>query len=71
MSSNPHFVSTFQSQPAMGFSQLQYLQDRVETLETQLQNAIAASLKKEAYANTLETDLEHIILQLKRLEVVK
>ncbi len=51
--------------------QLQYLQDRVTTLEDQLQKAIAVAVKKEAYANTLASDLEHIIIQLSRLEIVK
>ena len=50
---------------------LQCLQNRITTLETQLQKAIAFSHKKEAYANTLASDLEHIISQLQRLEVVK
>lgn len=50
---------------------LQCLQNRVETLESQLQKALAYSVKKEAYANTLASDLEHIIVQLQRLDVVK
>lgn len=57
-------------QPAITV-QLQYLQSRVATLETQLEQAIAYAVKKEAYANTLAADLEHIIIQLKRLEIVK
>ena len=36
---------------------LQCLQNRIETLETQLQKALANSQKKEAYAHTLESDL--------------
>lgn len=50
---------------------LQCLQNRIETLENQLQKALANSQKKEAYANTLESDLEHIIVQLQRLDLVK
>lgn len=50
---------------------LQCLQHRVTTLETQLEKALANSVKKEAYANTLASDLEHIIVQLQRLDVVK
>lgn len=52
-------------------SELQYLHMRVASLEAQLQQAIANTIKKEAYANTLATDLEHIIIQLRRLEIVK
>lgn len=51
--------------------QLQNLQTRINTLESQLEQTIAHSRKKEAYANTLATDLEHIIIQLKRLEVIR
>lgn len=51
--------------------QLQFLQTKVNSLEHQLQQALATSKKREAYANTLASDLEHIIIQLKRLEVVK
>jgi hypothetical protein len=51
--------------------QLAYLQTRVATLETRLQQSIANTIKKEDYVNKLALDLEHIILQLQRLEVVK
>ena len=51
--------------------QLEYLQTRVATLETRLQQSIANTIKKEDYVNKLALDLEHIILQLQRLEVVK
>ena len=47
---------------AFDFSKLQYLQSRVEHLESQLKEALAYSAKKEAYANTLEEDLEHLHL---------
>jgi len=60
-----------EAQHAAPLLQLQFLQTRVSTLEDQLQQALATSKKREAYANTLAIDLEHIIIQLKRLEVVK
>lgn len=50
---------------------LQCLQNRITVLESQLQKALVNSQKKEAYANTLESDLEHIIVQLQRLDLVK
>lgn len=53
------------------FIQLQWLQTKVASLEDQLNQTIAFSKKKEALANTLATDLEHIIGQLQRLEVVR
>ncbi len=59
------------AQPIPPVVELQFLQNRITVLEDQLQQAIAHSKKKEAYANTLATDLEHIIIQLKRLEIVK
>jgi len=52
-------------------TQLAYLQTRVATLETRLQQSIANTIKKENYVNQLALDLEHIISQLQRLEVVK
>ncbi len=51
--------------------QLKNLQTRITSLESQLEQTIQHSRKKEAYANTLASDLEHIIIQLKRLEVVQ
>jgi len=59
------------TQQAVSLIQLQFLQTKVNSLEDQLQQALATSKKREAYANTLAVDLEHIILQLNRLEVVK
>jgi len=53
------------------FIQLQWLETKVASLEDQLNKTIAFSKKKEALANTLATDLEHIIGQLQRLEVVR
>ena len=53
------------------FIQLQWLQSKVASLEDQLQQSTAFSKKKEAYANTLASDLEHIIGQLQRLEIVR
>lgn len=64
MSINAHEITT-------PFIQLEWLQSKVASLEDQLQKAIAFSKKKEAYANTLATDLEHIIGQLQRLEIVR
>lgn len=51
--------------------QLQNLQTRINSLENQLEQTLAHSKQKEAYANTLASDLEHIITQLKRLEVIR
>jgi len=50
--------------------ELQYLQNRVATLETRLQQAITNSSKKDDYVNKLTMDLEHIIMQLQRLELI-
>jgi len=73
MSAAPQFtiVETFEAQHPTVKIKLEYLENRVTTLEDQLQRAIAHAGKKEAYANTLASDLEHIIIQLQRLEVVK
>ena len=64
-------LPVFEMNQGASFSLLESLQNRIETLETQLKKAIHQSNKKEAYANTLESDLEHIISQLQRLEIVK
>lgn len=73
MSSNLQTVptDTFDTTHLVSSVLLQCLQNRVTTLEGQLQKALVNSQKKEAYANTLATDLEHIIVQLQRLDVVK
>jgi len=73
MSSNvqPIAVDTLDTTHLVSSVLLQCLQNRVTTLESQLQKALANSQKKEAYANTLESDLEHIIVQLQRLDLVK
>lgn len=76
MSSAPHLtivkpIIEMDSTKPGAIIQLEYLRNRVATLENQLERAIAHSRKKEAYATTLESDLEHIITQLQRLEVVK
>ncbi|HXH55460.1 MAG TPA: hypothetical protein VNK03_06955 [Gammaproteobacteria bacterium] len=64
-------VDTFDATHLVSSVLLQCLQSRVTTLESQLQKALANSQKKEAYANTLASDLEHIIVQLQRLDLVK
>ena len=73
MSSNAQLmtVETFDTTHLVSSVLLQCLQNRVTTLEGQLQQALANAQKKEAYANTLESDLEHIIVQLQRLDLVK
>jgi hypothetical protein len=73
MSSNlqPIAVDSFDTSHLVSSVLLQCLQNRVTTLESQLQKALAHSQKKEAYANTLASDLEHIIVQLQRLDLVK
>lgn len=63
--------TTFNTSHLVSSVLLQCLQNRVTTLENQLEKALAYSVKKEAYANTLASDLEHIIVQLQRLDVVK
>lgn len=63
--------TTFNTSHLVSSVLLQCLQNRVATLENQLEKALAYSVKKEAYANTLASDLEHIIVQLQRLDVVK
>ena len=64
-------VNAFDTTHLVSSVLLQCLQNRVTTLENQLQKALANSQKKEAYANTLESDLDHIIIQLQRLDLVK
>jgi len=59
------------AQGQMEMNGLEYLQTRVASLESRLQQAIATSIKKEDYVNKLSIDLEHIIMQLQRLEIVK
>ncbi len=73
MSSNlkPIAVDALETTQLVSSVLLQCLQTRIETLENQLQKALANSQKKEAYAHTLESDLEHIIVQLQRLDLVK
>lgn len=76
MSSAPHLtivkpLVTIDSIKVEASIQLEYLRNRIATLENQLERAIAHSRKKESYATRLESDLEHIITQLQRLEVVK
>lgn len=61
----------YSSQESALPTQLEYLQNRVTSLETRLQQAIASSVKKDDYVNKLTIDLEHIIMQLQRLQVVK
>ena len=62
---------SIEAQQANSLIELQLLQNKIAYLEDQLKQTIIHSKKKEAYTNTLESDLEHIIVQLKRLEVVR
>lgn len=68
---NPIAVDALETTQLVSSVLLQCLQNRIETLENQLQKALTNSQRKEAYAHTLESDLEHIIVQLQRLDLVK
>ncbi len=71
MLSNSQVLTAQYSVVGAQINSLEYLQNRVTSLESRLQQAIVNSVKKEDYVNKLSMDLEHIIMQLHRLNVVK